>query len=179
MISKFLMVMILKIASLVLVGKIDNWILGRADFRFRSPRGIWGPLSINCGLSVCPQSRTDAVDDNCTKKIYISGSLWEYFGSSWTTIPGWSNSKVDWTDSVAFRWTWEHWWQIWEDIGGLVTTTGAPGNADAKPGSTSNCWGEVGEKPRLLWEHCRCDSKLMLLLIIKGILDIGKSANRL
>ena len=51
------------------------------------------------------------------------------FGSCRTGIPGWSNPRVDWTDAVAFRCTWERWQKIWVDIGGLVTTRehlGAP-----------------------------------------------------
>ena len=47
---------------------------------------------------------------------------WEPLGvseSCWTRITGWSNPRVDWTDAVAFRCTWEH-------LGAPTTSLGAP-----------------------------------------------------
>jgi len=43
-----------------------------------------------------------------------------------------------------------------KDIGGLVTTRGAPGNACDRPGSTSNHCRAVSDKRHILWERCRC-----------------------
>jgi len=53
------------------------------------------------------------------QKVYLSLGV---FGSYWTRIPGWSKLRVDWTDAVAFRCTWERWQNICVDIEGLVST---------------------------------------------------------
>jgi len=83
-----------------------------------------------------------------------------------TGIPEWSNPKVDWTDAVAFRCTWEHMGALVTRLGVPTTRMGAPGSGDNKPGrasnkpgSTSNHCRAVWEKQHLLWEHCRCASK--------------------
>jgi len=40
--------MVLTIAALDSAGKVDNWIVGRADLRLRFSSGIRCPLPINC-----------------------------------------------------------------------------------------------------------------------------------
>jgi len=85
------------------------------------------------------------------------------FQSCQTRIPGCSNPRVDWADAVAFRCSWERWQQLCKDIRRLVTTRGASGSADDKPGcagnmpgSTSKYRGQAWERQDHLWEWCRC-----------------------
>jgi len=76
-------------------------------------------------------------------------SRWDPLGMFWscrTRITGWSNTWVDWTDAIAFRYTWEHRQQICQDIKDPVTTRWTSGNAGNKPGSTWKCW-------QKLWNH--------------------------
>jgi len=82
----------------------------------------------------------------------MSLCYWEPLGvfeSCRTRILGWSNPRVDWTDAVAFRCTWEH-------LGAPMGILGAPGSTGNWPGSTSNHCRAVWEKQHLLWEHCWC-----------------------
>jgi hypothetical protein len=111
------------------------------QFQMRFPRDFqmyFLNVLLMCTSQVCISS-TLSIAPNCIGKMYFCH--WEYlgvFGSCRTRIPGWSNLGVDCTDAVAFWCTWERWRQICEDTGGLVTISGAPGNAGHKLGSTSN-----------------------------------------
>jgi len=82
-----------------------------------------------------------------------------------TSIPGWSNQRVGRTDAMACRGTWECWQQLCRDIGSPVTTSGAPQNANDRPGSILNWSKAVWDKWHNLWECCWCAWEAMLLLV--------------
>lgn len=67
------------------------------------------------------------------------------FGNCQTRILGWSNPRVNWTDALVFRYTWERWQYIRSNIDGLVTTSGASGRAGEKPGSTGVMHGSASD----------------------------------
>ena len=50
-----------------------------------------------------------------------------------TRIPGWSNSRVDWADAVAFRCTWEHLGAPETRLGAPTTSLGAPAASLGSP----------------------------------------------
>jgi len=53
--------------------------------------------------------------------------------SSRTRIPGWSNPRVDWTNTVAFRCTWEHLGVPATRLGAPMTSVGAPATSLRAP----------------------------------------------
>jgi hypothetical protein len=55
--------MVLTIAALDSAGKVDNWILGRADLRLRFSSGISCPLPTDCGVYVRIRSGADGNGD--------------------------------------------------------------------------------------------------------------------
>jgi len=83
---------------------------------------------------------------------------WEPLGvseSCRTRIPGWANPRVNWTDAVAFRCTWEHLGAPATSLGAPTTSLGAPGSASDKPGSANHKPGSANHKPGSTSNHCR------------------------
>jgi len=61
---------------------------------------------------------------------------WEPLGvseSCRTRIPGWSNCRVDWSDPLAFRWTWEHLTAPATGRGAPMTSLGAQATSLSAP----------------------------------------------
>ena len=83
---------------------------------------------------------------------------WEPLGvseSCQTRIPGWSNSRVDWNDAVAFRCTWEHLGAPGANLGATTTSLGAPGTPDDRPGCADRKPGCADNKPGSTSNHSR------------------------
>jgi len=74
-------------------------------------------------------------------------------GSCRTWIPGWSNSRVCWTNAVTCRCTWKHLQKIYVDAAGLVRTWGASGSTDNKPGSI---WELQQQLRKRRWHALEC-----------------------
>jgi hypothetical protein len=80
---------------------------------------------------------------------------WEPLGVSEmcrTRIPGWSNPRVDWTNAVALRCTWEHLGALAAKLGALTTSLEAPRSARGKPVSADHKPGSTLTHCRAVWE---------------------------
>jgi hypothetical protein len=96
----------------------------------------------------------------CISKIWLCH--WEPLEvseSCQTGITGRSNPRVDWTNTVAFRYIRVHLGAPATRLGVPTTSLRVPGSTDDKPGTTMNHCRAIWEKQHLLWEHRRCTWK--------------------
>jgi len=64
-----------------------------------------------------------------------------------TRIPGWSNLRVDWTEAVAFRCTWEHLGVPTTSLGAPATSLGAPRISVEQSGRNNASFGNATGAP--------------------------------
>jgi len=89
-------------------------------------------------------------------KMYFG--CWEPLGMSEscrTRNTGWSNPRVNWTDVVGFRWTWEHIGVPAASLEALTTNLGAPGSAGNMPQSVNQKPESANDRPGSILNHSK------------------------